>query len=68
MKECKRHRWRLGAGSAYITKEGKLETEYTHVWCEKCDKKLKAYHNSKTTFTEYFKRRTTKLKRNGGEK
>lgn len=62
-KECKRHRWRVGAGSAKLNNDGKFETEYTNIWCERCNKTLKAYHNSKGTFEEYCKRRLSKLKR-----
>lgn len=49
MKECKRHRWRVGAktGKVRIAEDGKIVTEYTHIWCERCDKTLKAYHDAK---------------------
>ena len=46
MKECKRHKWRVGSGNGIITK-GKIETESLNIWCEKCDKKLIAYYHPK---------------------
>ncbi len=47
-KECKQHRWRCGAktGRVIITK-GEIIPEYTYIWCERCDKTLKAYHHAK---------------------
>jgi len=47
MKQCKIHRWRLGAGIAKFTAEGLSVTEYTVVWCERCDKRIKAYQEPK---------------------
>jgi len=41
MKECKRHKWRIGAGIAEFVK-GRLKKVGLHIWCEKCNKKIKA--------------------------
>lgn len=46
MKECKRHKWRVGAGIGELVK-GKLKTVGLHIWCEKCNKKIKARYDGK---------------------
>ena len=47
--QCKRHRWRVGASNAAIV-DKKIVKETLNIWCEKCDKKIKAYYNSKIKF------------------
>jgi len=41
--ECKRHRWRVGSNNGTIIK-GKVVKTSLNIWCERCDKKLKAYY------------------------
>ena len=53
MKECKKHKWRVGSSNA-VLKDKKIIKESLNIWCEKCDKKIKAYYNSDIK----FKRRT----------
>lgn len=45
MKECKRHRWRVGSGIAGFIK-GKIIKTKLNIWCENCDKKIKANYFS----------------------
>ena len=40
MKECKRHKWRIGSGIAELIGK-RLVTTKLNVWCEKCNKKIK---------------------------
>ena len=43
--ECKRHKWRVGSGVAeLINKE--IVTTKLNIWCEKCNKKIKASYFS----------------------
>ena len=49
MKECKRHRWRVGSSNA-VLKGKKIIKESLNIWCEKCDKRIKAYYNSDIKF------------------
>ena len=49
MKECKRHRWRVGSSNA-VLKDKKIIKKSLNIWCEKCDKKIKAYYNSNIKF------------------
>ena len=58
MKECKRHRWRVGSSNA-VLKDKKIIKKSLNIWCEKCDKKIKAYYNSNIK----FKRRTSQVTR-----
>ena len=44
MKECKRHRWRVGAEIGTIQKNT-IGSEGKYIWCERCNKKIKAYYN-----------------------
>ena len=45
MKECKRHKWRVGSGiGEFINK--KLVTTKLNIWCERCNKKIKASYSS----------------------
>lgn len=40
MKECKRHKWRVGSKSAeLIGKE--IIPIIQNIWCERCDKRIK---------------------------
>jgi len=42
--DCKNHKWRAGSGNAEIV-NGKLVTTSLNIWCENCDKKIKAYYS-----------------------
>lgn len=54
-KECK-HKWRVGSGIGnFIDK--KLVTTKLNIWCEKCNKKIKASYFSDY---EFNKKSTTK--------
>jgi len=44
--ECKRHRWRVGAKTAGFNSDGKIVVSHLNIWCEKCDKKIKAKYSS----------------------
>jgi len=44
-KECKRHKWRIGAGVGELIGK-KLITTKLNIWCEKCDKIIKANYFS----------------------
>ncbi len=39
--ECKRHKWRVGAGIGEIINK-KIVTTKLNIWCERCDKVIKA--------------------------
>lgn len=41
MKECKRHKWRVGSGIGELIGKRLIKTKL-NIWCEKCDKKIKA--------------------------
>ena len=41
--ECKRHQWRVGSGIGSIEK-GKIKSIGLNIWCQRCNKKLKAYN------------------------
>jgi len=43
--ECKRHRWRVGAGIGEVV-NGKLKKTKLCIWCEKCNKKIYARYNA----------------------
>lgn len=43
---CKRHKWRVGTGIGVLVK-GKLQSIGSYIWCEKCNKRLKAYYGEK---------------------
>lgn len=45
--ECKRHRWRVGAGAVTEIFDKDLSPTYLNLWCEKCGKFMKAYYYSK---------------------
>ncbi len=45
MKECKRHKWRVGSQIAELI-NGKLVTTKLNIWCEKCSKVIKANYYS----------------------
>ncbi len=60
MKECKRHKWRVGSGvGEFINK--KLITTKLNIWCEKCSRKIKASY-----FSDYELSRRKKT--NDGQK
>ena len=40
-KECKRHKWRVGSSNAKIV-DKKIVKDTLNIWCENCDKKIKA--------------------------
>jgi len=42
---CKRHKWRVGAQNAELV-DGKIKPISLNIWCEKCDKKIKAKFHS----------------------
>ena len=41
MKECKRHKWKVGSGIGELVK-GKIKRIGLNIWCENCNKKIKA--------------------------
>ena len=41
MKECKRHKWRVGSKEANLI-GGELIIFQQNIWCERCDKRIKA--------------------------
>jgi len=43
--ECKRHSWRVGSGIGELINK-KLVTTKLNIWCERCDKKIKASYFS----------------------
>jgi len=40
IKECKRHKWRVGSKNAELI-NGKIIPITLNIWCEKCDKRIK---------------------------
>lgn len=54
MKNCKKHRWRVGAGVGEI-RNLKLVTTSLNIWCEKCGKKIVAYYFPKDVENEVGK-------------
>lgn len=55
MKECKKHKWRVGSSNATL-KGKKIVKDTLNIWCENCDKKILAHYNSDLK----FKRRVSK--------
>lgn len=49
MKECKRHKWRVGSSNA-VLKGKKIVKDTLNIWCEKCDKKILAHYHSDIKF------------------
>ena len=43
--ECKRHKWRVGSGIGELINK-KIVTTKLNIWCEKCDKVIKANYFS----------------------
>ena len=43
--ECKRHNWRVGSGIGELINK-KFVTTKLNIWCERCDKKIKASYFS----------------------
>ncbi len=42
-KECKKHKWMMGAGmGCMIVKKKLISPLYRNIWCTKCDKTIKA--------------------------
>jgi len=59
MKECKRHRWRVGSSNARL--KGKKIIKYSlNIWCENCNKKVRAYYNSTVKFKKRSLNKTKK--------
>ena len=42
---CKKHKWRVGSKNAELV-NGKLKVVSLNIWCEKCNKKIKAKYHS----------------------
>lgn len=62
MKECKRHYWRVGSGIGEF--DGKEIVEIgINIWCERCNKKLRAYYNASYYIMGSIKRLQKELKR-----
>ncbi len=45
MNECKRHKWRVGSGIGELINKKLIKTKL-NIWCEKCNKKIKANYYS----------------------
>ncbi len=58
-KECKRHQWRVGSKNAELV-NGKIRAVSLNIWCEKCDKRIKAkFHPElESIFKRIHKRHT----------
>lgn len=56
MKECKRHKWRVGSGIAELMNK-KIITTKLNIWCEKCNKKIKASYFSENELSKYKKKK-----------
>lgn len=41
MKQCKRHKWRVGSKEAVLIRKNIIATKL-NIWCERCDKVIKA--------------------------
>lgn len=46
MKECKRHSWRVGSFIGYFIGK-QIRKKGINIWCENCNKKIKAYYKPK---------------------
>lgn len=44
--ECKRHKWRVGSNNAILL-DGKIVRDTLNIWCEKCDRKIKAKYRNR---------------------
>jgi len=43
MIECKRHKWRVGSFIGGV-KNKRIVKVGINIWCEKCDRRIKAYY------------------------
>lgn len=60
--ECKRHRWRVGSGIGGV-RNNKIVTLGLNIWCEKCNKKIKAKYSPYSLSIEGLRLKRRKVKR-----
>lgn len=64
MKECKRHKWRVGSGIAEFI-VGEIKATGFNIWCEKCDKKIKAKYEPHKALKMEWKEHSPKPQEEG---
>ncbi len=61
-REC-RHKWRVGSGIGELVNK-RIITTKLNIWCEKCDKRIKARYSPDITSNTPKQNKTTKEKNN----